>query len=313
MFIGSMLAGYLPLILGLHNNNSVGAQRWMVFGSGLLVGTVLMVILPEGLEAVYHKVTEASLSNHTVWIGPMLAAGFLSILLIDQTTSLPHHYLHVAPSAHHDSVSLETENAASSVISTKRSATLGLLVHAAADGIAMGAVSATHRSALELVIFFAILLHKAPAAFGLTTMLSRDGQTRKQIIKQLLLFSAAAPTIALLTFGVVSLGMSMFTDQYDQLPEEQFETLQHTTGLLILFSAGSFLYVTTIHALPDALITLRGHQSHTQLLETDDQHDAVFADNPANTNKPQMQHLMTLLSFVGGLIAPALFTLGHQH
>ena len=39
-------------------------------------------------------------------------------------------------------------------------ATLGLVVHAAADGIALGAASATSRFNVELIVFMAIILHK---------------------------------------------------------------------------------------------------------------------------------------------------------
>ena len=39
-------------------------------------------------------------------------------------------------------------------------ATLGLVVHAAADGIALGAASATSRLNVELIVFMAIMLHK---------------------------------------------------------------------------------------------------------------------------------------------------------
>jgi len=59
------------------------------------------------------------------------------------------------------------------------SAFIGLLIHNAADGVAMGAAASGHNSSLEIVVFFAILLHKAPAAFGLTTFLLSEGHTRK--------------------------------------------------------------------------------------------------------------------------------------
>ena len=41
--------------------------------------------------------------------------------------------------------------------------TLGLVVHAAADGIAMGAAAATRQVDVEMIVFLAIMLHKAPA------------------------------------------------------------------------------------------------------------------------------------------------------
>lgn len=39
-------------------------------------------------------------------------------------------------------------------------ATLGLVVHAAADGVALGAAATTSQADVEVVVFFAIMLHK---------------------------------------------------------------------------------------------------------------------------------------------------------
>jgi zinc transporter ZupT len=60
-------------------------------------------------------------------------------------------------------------------------ATLGLLVHAATDGIAMGAASKEDSRNLELFIFFALMLHKAPAAFALTSWLQHQGHQRRTV------------------------------------------------------------------------------------------------------------------------------------
>ena len=78
--------------------------------------------------------------------------------------------------------------------------TLGLVVHAAADGIALGAAAATNQLDVEIIVFLAIMLHKAPAAFGLVTFLLHEGLDRNRTRKHLLIFSVSAPSLALLTF-----------------------------------------------------------------------------------------------------------------
>ena len=78
--------------------------------------------------------------------------------------------------------------------------TLGLVVHAAADGIAMGAAAATRQVDVEMIVFLAIMLHKAPAAFGLVTFLMHENVDRNRIRKHLLTFAFAAPVMALSTF-----------------------------------------------------------------------------------------------------------------
>lgn len=45
-------------------------------------------------------------------------------------------------------------------------ATIGLVVHAAADGIAMGAAASTARSDLQIIVFLAIMLHKVKQNIG---------------------------------------------------------------------------------------------------------------------------------------------------
>ena len=86
--------------------------------------------------------------------------------------------------------------------------TLGLVVHAAADGIALGAAAATNQLDVEFIVFLAIMLHKAPAAFGLVTFLLHEGLDRNRARKHLLIFSISAPALALITFIGLSSGSS---------------------------------------------------------------------------------------------------------
>lgn len=45
-------------------------------------------------------------------------------------------------------------------------ATLGLVVHAAVDGIALGAAATTSHTEVEVIIFIAIMLHKVSRDFS---------------------------------------------------------------------------------------------------------------------------------------------------
>ena len=91
--------------------------------------------------------------------------------------------------------------------------TLGLVVHAAADGIALGAAAATKQLDVEIIVFLAIMLHKAPAAFGLVTFLLHEGLDRNRVRKHLLIFSVSAPVLALLTFIGLSSGGAAVDDK----------------------------------------------------------------------------------------------------
>ena len=49
-------------------------------------------------------------------------------------------------------------------------ATLGLVVHAAADGIALGAAATTNQTDVEMIVFLAIMLHKVRPENRITSM-----------------------------------------------------------------------------------------------------------------------------------------------
>ena len=45
----------------------------------------------------------------------------------------------------------------------------------------MGAAAVSSKPEVELIVFLAIMLHKAPAAFGLTTFLLQQASSRKEL------------------------------------------------------------------------------------------------------------------------------------
>lgn len=185
----------------------------------------------------------------TFYIGLSLMLGFVLMFLIDR---LPQHAtdgFQRAPATRHISLDNlgsssvngddegETDGFLGSFAPTPRQSrslatTTGLVIHAAADGIAMGASATTSDMKLGLIIFVAIMFHKAPAAFGLTSLLLKQGLSKRAARGHLIAFSLAAPFGALGTFILLSLlgGGNM------EGPAGQW-----WTGMLLLFSAGTFL------------------------------------------------------------------------
>lgn len=70
-------------------------------------------------------------------IGISLVLGFVFMLLIDQCSAK------------------KSDGRQKSV-----TATLGLVVHAAVDGVALGAAATTSQTDVEMIVFLAIMLHK---------------------------------------------------------------------------------------------------------------------------------------------------------
>lgn len=187
--------------------------------------------------------------EHTVptfEIGFSLILGFLLMFLVDR---LPRHASESlqAPQMRHisldnlngDSASVdeEADGFLGSLTPTPRRArslatTTGLVIHAAADGIAMGASSTTSDMKLGFIIFAAIMIHKAPAAFGLTSLLLKQGLSKRAARGHLIVFSLAAPVGAILTWAIITvLGGGKAEGEGDHW----------WTGMLLLFSGGTFL------------------------------------------------------------------------
>ncbi|XP_011307933.1 zinc transporter ZIP9-A [Fopius arisanus] len=269
MLVGSYLAGSLPLVMNLSEDK---LQLVSVLGAGLLVGTALAVIIPEGIRALFSgastTITPAAHEEHSdphSLIGISLVLGFVFMLLVDQCS-----------------------NRRSGGKEKSMTATLGLVVHAAADGVALGAAATTSQADVEVIVFLAIMLHKAPAAFGLVSFLLHEGVDKKRISRHLLVFSLSAPCLALIT--------------YFGIGKEGKETLSNVnaTGLAMLFSAGTFLYVATVHVLPELMTRNTNAYSHLPLAEG--------VPTPASGLR-----FKEIVALVVGSFLPALLTTGHHH
>jgi len=282
MLLGSYLAGSIPLFIAMSEEK---LQLVSVMGAGLLLGTALSVIIPEGMQTL-NMAYSANLEKHEHehshaegseghdheenpvphLIGVSLVLGFLFMLVIDQVASSR-------------SGSRDVEGAKRGGVSW--TATLGLVVHAAADGVALGAAATTNQTDVEMIVFLAIMLHKAPASFGLVTYLLHEGLERGRVRKHLLVFSLAAPSAAITTFLMLQ-----------ARGREDLDTFS-ATGIAMLFSAGTFLYVATVHVLPEVTNLGHGH-SHG-------------GGDKGGFSKSE------LFMLILGAIMPLFLTMGHHH
>lgn len=294
MLVGCYVAGIIPLAV---NFSEERLKLVTVLGAGLLCGTALAVIVPEGVHALYEDVLEGKHQqasetqnviasdkaaerpavhehehshDHTqlhAYIGVSLVLGFVFMLLVDQ----------IGSSHMHSTDDPETPRPTNSKITT----TLGLVVHAAADGVALGAAASTSQTSVQLIVFVAIMLHKAPAAFGLVSFLMHAGLERNRIRKHLLVFALAAPVMSMVTY----LGLSKSSKE--ALSEV------NATGVAMLFSAGTFLYVATVHVLPEV-----GGMGHS---------------HKPDTSGGRGLSRLEVAALVLGCLIPLILSVGHQH
>ena len=120
---------------------------------------------------------------------------------------------------------------------------IGLTIHTIADGMAIGAGLATGSHALTGSLVATLLTHKVPAAFSLTMFSQHAHGSRRRAWTDLLVFSLATPISILGTWVV----LGSLSDQI--------------VGLVLLFSAGTFIYVATIDVLPNVLQSNRRREA----------------------------------------------------
>ncbi|KAJ6788316.1 hypothetical protein PWT90_05128 [Aphanocladium album] len=267
---------------------------------------------PSGDDHTQHSENEEKHSDiPTLEIGLSMILGFILMFLIDR---LPRHAtesLASAPQTQHismdnlggDRASVDEEQGFLGSFSLREApkvarsmaTTIGLVIHAAADGIAMGASAASSSMKLGFIIFLAIMIHKAPAAFGLTSVLLRQGLSKRAARAHLIVFSLAAPAGALTTYFLVWLLGGGNMDE---------STGHWWTGMLLLFSGGTFLYVA-MHAMEEN----GSSHSHDHATQSNGYMEAS-TNNPAKSSGPALRD--TLATTVGMLV-PLLTQIGGHH
>ncbi|XP_077468670.1 zinc transporter ZIP9 isoform X1 [Stigmatopora argus] len=249
MFVGCFLLGFIPLLFRLSERS---LHFVSILGAGFLCGTALAITIPEGVglmqESQKHQNAASVLAvNATptneraplpqLWIGVALTSGFTFMFIVDQLGA--YFCLCGQKTPNTDAIT----------------ATLGLVIHAAVDGFALGAVVATGQVTVQIIVFLAVILHKAPASFGLVAFLMHAGLEKKSIQGHLLAFSAAAPIVAIATYFILH---ATRTSSQNQIG---------ATGIGMLFSGGTFLFVATVHVLPDIISSSRRGRASQQQTE----------------------------------------------
>ena len=160
----------------------------------------------------HHHEEDEELS--AILLGGALALGFLSMFVF---SSLFHDHDHHAHA--HGTTST-------------RSAVIGITLHAATDGLAIGAAAASGDLAAGLLIVFAVLIHKFPEAVTLGVFSLNDHQDELKVYRDVGIFALNARD-----------------DHPRLLPPVEPSHLW--IGLAMLFAGGTLLYVAALDALPD--------------------------------------------------------------
>ena len=224
------LLGGLPPILSKIKENQETLRRITGIASGILLASALLVVIPEGFELATGEHEESSEEEEGVdnlLIGGAVLAGFLMMLILEGSGI--GHAVHEEHHDHHDEHGHEHVHHRNSpwII------VLGLSLHSAADGLAIGSAAAGSTEAVTALVALAVLIHKVPAAFSLGVFSMHERENRNDSVRDIVMFSLATPVMILVSFYTLQ-GMD-----------------DHLIALVMLFAAGTFLYVATVDTLPD--------------------------------------------------------------
>ncbi|MGH9459082.1 MAG: ZIP family metal transporter [Thermoanaerobaculia bacterium] len=166
--------------------------------------------------AFLHMIPEAYELAGTEGFG-MIVAGFLALYLLEQAVLRHPH---------------EEERGEFHEIGLL--AFLGLMLHDLIDGLALG--SGHHVPEASGAIFAALALHKVPTTFAVSLLMLHGGYSKKKTFALLVLLLLAIPLgvlVSEITIGVAG------------------ESSEHLIGMLINFSAGTFIYIGAYELLPE--------------------------------------------------------------
>jgi len=201
IFITAFVGGLFPLLIPTRNDNHL--KLFVSLGAGLLLGMSFLHMLPEAS----HLLPDS--------FGLWFLIGFVLLLILERFIMIHACEEH---GCHYHTVGM--------------AAFLGLAIHGVIEGLALG--SSLVLPPLAFLVLVAILAHKAPSGFALTSILRLAGKSKRQI----LLFS----------LGVALSGPLGLLLAYLFLQSQEY---QPAAGCLLALSAGTFVYIGACDLLPE--------------------------------------------------------------
>lgn len=208
IFSMALAGSALPLLVPQLKENSL--KLFVSLGAGLLLGMSILHMLPEAAQMIP--------GTFSIWF----LVGFVLLLILERFFMVHPCDEH---GCHYHTVGL--------------AAFSGLTVHGVIEGFALA--SSLYVAQLGPLVLIAILAHKAPQGFALTSILKLARKSNRQIM----LFA-----VGVALSGPIGLVLAMSLIQMEQMPS--------AAGVLLAISAGTFLYIAACDLIPEL------HRSDTE-------------------------------------------------
>lgn len=199
LILMTIVSGSMPLYKSWERKH---IRLFISFGAGSLLGASFIHMIPETVETIGSGV------------GIAVLTGFLILYVIEKFTMI--HACEGEDCSFHQM----------GIISF-----IGLSAHNIIDGFVL--TTSTMLPNLGPIVFAAIVVHKIPASFSLSSILIIGEFTRKKVLLYLIIFSLMLPVGAFAAMLLMDI----------------FGTYQ--LGIAVAVSAGTFIYIATSDLLPE--------------------------------------------------------------
>ncbi len=234
IILGSLAGGVVSLCIALailrrtaHNDSII--FHLLAFAAGVLLAVAFLDLLPEAIEA-FGEGNEASTTA--------LIFAFLGFIVFFLLESIVHHFFafgHTADTPHH----AEHHNVTPWILN------LGDSVHNFLDGIAIGA-SFLVSIPLGITTSLAVAAHEIPGEIGDVSIMLHAGWPKRRVV-----WANVLSALLSVVGGVVTFALG--------------DVLTPFMGPLLAFIAGMFLYIASVHIIPE-LSHMRGSKGIAALM-----------------------------------------------
>ena len=229
ILVAAWIGGIGPLARGASATN----PRFLSWGNAFAAGIFLSI-------GFVHMLSDAVAQFHDMGESPTLvfflaAVAFVFMLLLEHVLlpSGAHEHLHAEAGTAH--AGFETAQGWNRLYPYALIAALS--IHSIFAGIALGV---QENVASTLLIFIAIVAHKATASFALSVSLVRQGAPRYQTLRLIVFFSVMTP-----------LGIAMGDGIHEVLSGESARAM---SAVVVALAAGTFIYIAALDLIRDEFL-----------------------------------------------------------